>query len=67
MHYLSFLVLSFQLMLTFFFFCLLRESILRRRLPWWTELHKVLPLACEAFILALFGGLELYLVKRLCP
>ena len=54
-------------MLTFFFFCLLRESILRRRLPWWTELHKVLPLACEAYILALFGWLELYLVKRLCP
>jgi len=52
----------FQFTVTFFFFCLLR-----RRLPWWTELHKVLPLVCEALIVAFFGGIDLYLVKRSAP
>lgn len=67
LHHLSLAIVVFQFIATFFFFCLLRESILRRQLPWWTDLHKVLPLVCESLIVAFFGGIDLYLVHRLCP
>ena len=67
LHHLSLVIVVFQFIVTFFFFCLLRESIRRHQLPWWTELHKVLPLVCEALIVALLGGIDLSLVKRLCP
>lgn len=68
LHYLSLLILLFQFIFTSLYVLILWESVKRTRvLPWWSELHRVLPLACEAFIMALFGGLELFIVRRFCP
>jgi hypothetical protein len=68
LHYVSFLVLVFQIVFGFAAVQLVFESARnRKRLPWWAELHKVYPLCCEAFVFALFGGLECWLLHRMCP
>ncbi len=68
LHYVSFLVLLFQLVFGFAAAHQVYESIrVHRRRPWWAELHKVFPLCCEAFVFALFGGMECYLMHRMCP
>jgi len=68
LHYLSLAVLFYQFMFALCFFYALYASIRnQRRIPWWAELHTVLPLAAEAFIFAMFGAIELYAVHRLCP
>ncbi len=68
LHYVSLLVLAFQILFGFAAALNLYESIKRlRHLPWWTELHKVYPLCCEAFVFALIGSLECYVTHRLCP
>lgn len=68
LHYMSFLVLLFQVVYGFGALHMVHESAKKhRRLPWWTELHKVFPLCCEAFVFALFGGLECYAIHRMCP
>lgn len=68
LHYVSFLVLVFQLVFGFAAAQQVYESIRKhRQVPWWAELHKVFPLCCEAFVFALFGGMECYLLHRMCP
>ncbi|HET6423631.1 MAG TPA: hypothetical protein VFG20_08095 [Planctomycetaceae bacterium] len=67
LHYMSFLVLVFQIVFGLAPIGMLVEAVKHRRLPWWTELHKVYPLCCEAFVFALFGGLEYYVLRRMCP
>ena len=68
LHYFSFMILFFQFLGAMLFFVLLKDAIkLHKHMPWWSELHCLLPLATEAFILALIGGLELYVVQRFCP
>lgn len=68
LHYLSFVILLFQFLFAWLFFAVLWETMRKRRnVPWWAELHSVLPLSCEAFVFALFGALELYVVRRFCP
>ncbi len=68
LHYFSLLILLFQFLFSIMFVLLLSESIKNHKhLPWWTELHGLIPLGCEAFIMALFGGIELYIVRRFCP
>lgn len=68
LHYMSFLILLFQVVYGFGALFMVHESAKKhRRLPWWTELHKVFPLCCEAFVFALFGGLECYAIHRMCP
>ncbi len=68
LHYISILVLMFQ----FVFGMAAAHKVYglvraRRHLPWWTELHKVFPLCCEAFVFAMFGGMECYFMHRMCP
>lgn len=68
LHYLSLLVLFFQFLLTLVFVTLLWESIKKNcLLPWWTELHNVIPLGSAALIMALFGGLELCTWRQFGP
>ena len=65
LHYFSFAILFFQFLGAMLFFTLLEGSIkLHKRLPWWSDLHCLLPLATEAFFLGLIGGLELYVIRR---
>lgn len=68
LHYMSLLILFFQFLASCIFLLCLWENIKsRRHLPWWTELHNLIPLGTQAFIMALFGGIELYIVQRFCP
>ena len=68
LHYFSFLILLFQFLIMLLFLVLLNDRVKQyNQLPWWTELHCLIPLGAQAFILALFGGLELYIVRRFCP
>jgi hypothetical protein len=68
LHYLSLLILFFQFLFSMLFMTLLWSAIRNDgQLPSWAEYHGLLPLGCQAFIMALFGGLELYVVKRFCP
>lgn len=68
LHYLSLLILLFQFLFSIMFMALLWESIKAHgHLPVWAEYQGLIPLGCQAFIMALFGGLELYIVRRFCP
>ncbi len=68
LHYMSLLILFFQLLFSMMFLALLWSTVKDHgQLPNWAEYHGLIPLGCQAFIMALFGGLELYVVKRFCP
>lgn len=68
LHYLSLLILFFQFLFSMLFVALLSGAIKTNgRLPDWAEYQGLIPLGCQAFIMALFGGLELYVVRRFCP
>jgi sterol desaturase/sphingolipid hydroxylase (fatty acid hydroxylase superfamily) len=68
-HYVSLLVLVFQ----FFFGAIFLQlafaaaKMSRHELPWWWELHPVIPITAEAFILGLFAVIEFWLIRRFCP
>lgn len=67
LHYLSFLILLFQCIFGMNWMLLLHTNIRSSGIyPWWGDLVHLFPFLTEAFVFALFGGLEVYVVPRFC-
>jgi len=54
----SFFALFFQAIVLLVFLLILSQHLKRGGVPWWRDLHKVLPLGTEAFIMVLFGTIQ---------
>jgi hypothetical protein len=68
LHYFSLLILLFQFLFSLLFLAKLWDSIKAdEHLPPWADYHGLIPLGCQAFIMALFGGIEFYFIRRFCP
>lgn len=65
-HKMSLLILLLQVLFSIVFFgSLHRKMTATGLLPWYAELHRIMPLVIEASFFAVFGVLEVFLIKVL--